>query len=173
MSAAPASDPGGRGEIAIRPAVPGDAGLILALVRALAEYEKLLDRVEATEAGIAASLFCDYPRIFCDIAENRGRPVGFALWFYNYSTFLGRHGIYLEDLFVVPEARRLGVGRALFRHLARRCVAEGLGRLEWAVLDWNEPAIDFYKGQGAEMLDAWTTCRLADGDLARLAEERP
>jgi GNAT superfamily N-acetyltransferase len=157
--------------IAIRGAEPGDAGLILDLVRGLAVYERLLDQVEATEERIAASLFSDNPRVFCDIAEAGGRPVGFALWFYNYSTFLGRHGLYLEDLFVVPEARRLGVGRALFRHLARRCVAEGLGRFEWAVLDWNTPAIDFYKGQGATLLDDWTACRLTGDSLRALAEE--
>ena len=157
--------------IAVRAAEPRDAGLILSLVRGLAEYERLLDQVEATEERIAASLFADNPRVFCDIAEADGRPVGFALWFYNYSTFLGRHGLYLEDLFVVPEARRLGVGRALFRHLARRCVGEGLGRFEWAVLDWNEPAIEFYKGQGAVLLDDWTACRLTGERLRALAEE--
>jgi diamine N-acetyltransferase len=159
--------------ITIRAARPGDAGLILSLVRALAGYERLLDKVEATEERIAASLFADNPRVFCDIAEDGGKPVGFALWFYNYSTFLGRHGIYLEDLFVVPEARRLGVGRALFRHLARRCVDEGLGRFEWAVLDWNTPAIDFYKGQGAVLLDDWTACRLSGDRLRALAGEGP
>jgi len=157
--------------IAIRKAEPGDAWLILSLIRALAEYERLLDQVEATEQRIAASLFTGNPRVFCDIAEADGKPVGFALWFYNYSTFLGRHGLYLEDLFVLPEARRLGVGRALFRHLARRCVEEGLGRFEWAVLGWNTPAIDFYKGQGAVLLDDWTVCRLTGDRLRALAEE--
>ena len=157
--------------IAIRKAEPSDVGLILSLVRALAEYERLLDQVEATEQRIAASLFTGNPRVFCDIAEAGGKPVGFALWFYNYSTFLGRHGLYLEDLFVLPEARRLGVGRALFRHLARRCLEEGLGRFEWAVLDWNMPAIDFYKGQGAVLLDDWTVCRLTGDRLRALAEE--
>jgi GNAT superfamily N-acetyltransferase len=157
--------------LAIRPAVPGDEALILDLVRRLAEYEKLLDEVVADRAALAAALFSPQPRVFCDIAEVDGRTVGFALWFYNFSTFVGRHGIYLEDLFVLPDARRLGVGRALFRHLAARCVAEKLGRLEWAVLDWNEPAIGFYRGLGARLLDDWTVGRLESDALARLAGE--
>jgi diamine N-acetyltransferase len=157
--------------VAIRPAAPGDEALILDLIRSLAEYERLLGEVEADSGAIAAALFGANPRVFCDLAEVDGLPVGFALWFYNFSTFVGRHGIYLEDLFVLPDHRRHGVGKALFRHLAARCVAENLGRLEWAVLDWNEPAIAFYRGRGARLLDDWTACRLSGPALAALAEE--
>ncbi|MEO8669312.1 MAG: GNAT family N-acetyltransferase [Bauldia sp.] len=157
--------------IAIRPAAPGDQALILDLVRGLAEYERLLAEVEADEAALAGALFAANPRVFCDIAEVAGRSVGFALWFYNFSTFVGRHGIYLEDLFVLPAHRHLGVGKVLFRHLAARCVAENLGRLEWAVLDWNEPAIAFYRGRGARLLDDWTVGRLEGAALAALADD--
>jgi GNAT superfamily N-acetyltransferase len=157
------------GEVAIRPAVPADAGLVYGFIRDLAEYEKLLHAVEATEADVAASLFAPSPRVFCDIAEADGAPVGFALWYYTYSTFKGRHGLYLEDLFVRPEARGQGAGKALLRNLARRCVAEGLGRLEWAVLDWNAPAIGFYDSLGADALDDWIVRRLTGEALARLA----
>ncbi|MDJ1158580.1 GNAT family N-acetyltransferase [Chelatococcus sp. SYSU_G07232] len=157
--------------LTIRPAVPADVGLVLSFIRDLAAYEKLLHEVEATEETVAASLFGDNPRVFCDIAEWEGRPAGFALWFYNYSTFLGRHGLYLEDLFVRPEFRSHGIGKGLLVHLARRCVAEGLGRLEWWVLDWNEPAIGFYRRQGAVLMDEWTVCRVTGEALARLAGE--
>ena len=153
----------------IRPARPGEAGVVLAFIRALADYEKRLHEVTSTEAMIDAALFGDAPRAFCDLIEEEGRPVGFALWFYNFSTFEGKHGIYLEDLFVLPEARGRGYGKALLAHLARRCVAEGLGRLQWWVLDWNTPSIDFYRGLGARPMDEWTVMRV-DGDaLVRLA----
>jgi GNAT superfamily N-acetyltransferase len=155
----------------IRSAVPGDEGLILDLIRSLAEYEKLLHEVEATEEAISASLFGPNARVFCDIVEWQGAPAGFALWFYSYSTFLGRHGLYLEDLFVRPQYRAHGLGRALLANLARRCVAERLGRLEWSVLDWNEPAIGFYKRLGAVMRDEWTGCRVTGEALSRLAGE--
>jgi len=153
----------------IRPATPADAGLIYRFIRDLAEYERLLQEVEATEADIARDLFGRAPRAFCDIAEQGDEPVGFALWFYNYSTFRGRHGIWLEDLFVRPEARGQGAGKALLRRLAERCVEEGLGRLEWAVLDWNAPSIAFYDNLGAAALDDWTTRRLSGEALQRLA----
>ena len=154
--------------ISIRSAVPADAGLIVRFIAALAEYEKLAHEARATEADIRRDLFGPNPRVFCEIAEADGRPVGFALWFYTYSTFQGRHGIWLEDLFVDPEVRGLGAGKALLVNLAQRCVREGLGRLEWWVLDWNEPSIQFYKAQGGVMQDEWTKVRL-DGDaLARL-----
>jgi len=153
----------------IRPARPGDAGLVLRFVRLLAEYERLSHEVEATEEGLDAALFGPSPRVFCSIAEWAGEPAGFALWFYNYSTFLGRHGIYVEDLFVSPAQRGRGIGRALLSGLARRCLDEGLGRLEWSVLDWNEPAIRFYRAHGARLMEGWTTCRVAGGDLADLA----
>lgn len=154
--------------ISIRSAVPADAGLIVRFIAALAEYEKLAHEARATEADIRRDLFGPNPKVFCEIAEADGRPVGFALWFYTYSTFQGRHGIWLEDLFVDPEVRGLGAGKALLVNLAQRCVREGLGRLEWWVLDWNEPSIQFYKAQGGVMQDEWTKVRL-DGDaLARL-----
>ncbi len=135
----------------------------------LAEYEKLSHEVEASENDIADNLFGDNRKVFCEIAELEGEPVGFALWFYTFSTFQGRHGIWLEDLFVEPEARGKGIGKALLAHLARRCIDEGLGRFEWWVLDWNEPSIEFYKSQGAVMQDEWTVCRVSGTDLAALA----
>lgn len=156
--------------ITVRPAGPADASLIHGFIRDLAEYEKLLHEVEASEADIARDLFGDNPRAFCDIAEVEGSPVGFALWFYNYSTFRGRHGIYLEDLFVRPEARGRGAGKALLRRLARRCVEQGLGRLEWAVLDWNAPSIAFYDSLGALSMDEWIVRRMTGEALERLAK---
>jgi GNAT superfamily N-acetyltransferase len=156
--------------ITVRPAGPADASLIHGFIRDLAEYEKLLHEVEASEADIARDLFGDNPCAFCDIAELEGSPVGFALWFYNYSTFRGRHGIYLEDLFVRPEARGRGAGKALLRRLARRCVEQGLGRLEWAVLDWNAPSIAFYDSLGALSMDEWIVRRMTGEALERLAK---
>jgi GNAT superfamily N-acetyltransferase len=155
----------------IRPAGPADAALVIEFIAALAAYENLSHEAKATEADIARDLFGPAPKVFCDIAEWEGRPVGFALWFYTYSTFQGRHGIWLEDLFVDPQMRGKGIGKALLTHLARRCVAEGLGRFEWWVLDWNQPSIDFYKSQGGVMRDEWTKVRV-DGDaLLRLGAE--
>jgi GNAT superfamily N-acetyltransferase len=160
--------------VAIRPARPGDAGLVFTFVRELADYEHLLDAVDATEAIIDAALFGPSPRAFCDIAEWDGEPAGVALWFANFSSFRGRHGLYLEDLFVRPAFRRRGIGSALFRHLARRCVAQGWTRFEWAVLDWNAPSIAFYLSLGAELMTEWTICRLTGDALARLgAAEKP
>ncbi len=156
--------------VAIRPARPGEAGLVFSLVRELAAYERLLDAVDATEAMIDAALFGPAPRVFCDLAEWDGAPAGFALWFPNFSSFRGRHGIYLEDLYVRPAHRRRGIGRALLRHLARRCVAEGWTRFEWSVLDWNAPSIAFYRSLGAELLEEWTMCRVSGDALARLAQ---
>jgi diamine N-acetyltransferase len=153
---------------AIRPAVPGDAATILGLIRALARYENLEDSVAASEADIAAALFGPAPRVFCDLAEADGAVAGFALWYYSFSTFVGRHGIYLEDLFVEPAFRGRGLGKALVTQLARRCVRENLGRLEWSVLDWNEPAIQFYRAQGARLLDDWTICRVDGPALSAL-----
>ena len=142
---------------------------MLGFIRALAEYERLLDQVEADEADIAALLFAPHPRAFCDIAEWDGEPIGFALWFYNVSTFKGRCGIYLEDLFVRPEARGRGAGKALLAGLARRCLDEKLGRLEWAVLDWNAPSIAFYDALGAASLNDWIIRRVTGEALERLA----
>ncbi len=155
--------------LALRPARPGDETAIMELIAALARYENLERAVESTAEDIGAALFAENPRVFCDLAEVDGAVVGFALWFYTFSTFRGRHGIYLEDLFVRPETRRAGAGTALLRNLARRCVAEGLGRLEWAVLDWNAPAIAFYRAQGAHLRDDWTLCRVDGAELTALA----
>jgi GNAT superfamily N-acetyltransferase len=155
--------------LTIRPAIAGDAGLILVLIRELAEYERLAHEVDATEEDIAAALFAADPRVFCDIALWTGEPAGFALWFYSFSTFRGRHGIYLEDLFVRPALRGHGLGKALLQTLARRCVAENLPRLEWSVLDWNEPALKFYRSAGAAPMDGWTRHRLAGEALQRFA----
>jgi GNAT superfamily N-acetyltransferase len=155
--------------VVVRPAVEADAALILAFIRALAQYERLADEAVVTEADIRRDLFCQAPRAFCDIAQADGEAVGFALWFYNYSTFRGRHGIYLEDLFVRPQARGRGAGKALLRGLARRCVDEELGRLEWAVLNWNAPAIAVYDAIGSTAMDAWTVRRLTGAALAKLA----
>jgi GNAT superfamily N-acetyltransferase len=157
--------------ISIRSASPADAALILALIGELAEYEKLSHEAQASEADILRDLFGPAPKVFAEIADWESRPVGFGLWFYTYSTFLGRHGIWLEDLFVRPEARGRGIGKALLRRLARRCVAEHLGRLEWWVLDWNAPSIEFYRGQGAVLMEEWTRCRMDGAALERLGSE--
>ena len=156
-------------QVAIRPAVPTDSALILQFIRDLAEYEKLLDACVATQDDVTVALFGENPKAFCDIAEIDGRPAGFALWFYNFSTFVGRHGIYLEDLFVRPEARGSGAGKALLANLARRCLDENLGRLEWAVLDWNAPSIAFYDSLGAAAMDEWIVRRMTGEALVRLA----
>ncbi len=156
--------------LTLRPARPGDAALVLSFVQKLAEYERLADEVEAVEADFAAALFGDTPRVFCDIAEWNGEAAGFALWFYTFSTFAGRHGIYLEDLYVDPPFRGHGIGKALIVHLARRCIAEGLPRLDWQVLDWNEPSIAFYKSLGAVARPEWISKRVTGDALARLAE---
>jgi GNAT superfamily N-acetyltransferase len=156
--------------VTIRPAVPAESGLVLAFVRELAAYERLAHEVDATEEALAAALFGPNSRVFADLALWNGEPAGFALWFYNFSTFRGRHGIYLEDLFVRPAFRGHGIGRALLRHLARRCRAEGLARLEWWVLDWNEPALRFYRSLGAVPMDEWTVQRVTGAALERLAD---
>ena len=157
--------------LAIYRARPEQIGLILALIRELAEYEKLLHEVEATEAMIGAALFEDHPRLFCEIAEWDGEPAGVALWFDNFSTFSGRSGIYLEDLFVRPAFRGKGIGKALLSYLAKACVANGWSRLQWSVLDWNKPSIAFYKSLGAVLMDEWTVCRVNGPALQRLAKE--
>ena len=157
----------------IRPAKSADAPLILDLIRELAAYERLAHEVDATEPALAAALFGPTPRVFCELAEWDGKPAGFALWFYSFSTFLGRYGIYLEDLFVRPERRGRGIGRALLARLAARCRDEGLPRLEWAVLRWNEPSIGFYRALGAEPKDEWTSYRLSGAALRRLAGAGP
>ncbi len=154
--------------VTVRPAVAHDADLIHAFVAELAAYEKLSHALVATPADLAAALFAPAPRAFCEIAELEGAPVGFALWFYNFSTFKGRFGIYLEDLYVRPAARGHGAGKALLGRLAQRCAAENLGRMDWSVLDWNTPSIDFYKALGARLTDDWTGCRLEGEALGAL-----
>ena len=158
--------------LSIRRARPEDAALIFSLLCELAEYEKLTHEVEATEVGIAAALFSDHPRITCEIAEWNGEGVGFAVWFYNFSTFSGRSGIFLEDLFVRPAHRGKGIGKALLAYLARLCQTNGCSRLQWSVLDWNTPSIDFYKSLGAVLMDEWTVCRINGPALAALAKAK-
>ena len=155
--------------LAIRRARPDEAGLVLSLIRELAEYEKLLHECEATEAVIGAALFGDHPKLFCEIAEWNGEVAGFAVWFLNFSTFSGRSGIYLEDLFVRPAQSSNGIGKALLSHLAKQCVANGWSRLQWSVLDWNMPSIEFYQSLGAVLMDEWTVCRLNGPALMALA----
>jgi GNAT superfamily N-acetyltransferase len=154
--------------LSIRKAVPADSALIFALVCELAEYEKLIGEVDATERDIAEVLFAPNPRVFCDIAEWNGEPVGFAVWFLNFSTFRGRYGIYLEDFFVRPAHRNKGIGKALLKRLAAYCVKNDWARFEWAVLDWNAPSIAFYRSLGAELLGDWRICRLSGEALRRL-----
>ena len=149
--------------LVVRDAVRVDAPLIVHFIEALADYEKLRHEAVATVGDIERELFGPSPKVFCQIAEWDGEPAGFALWFYTFSTFLGRHGIWLEDLFVEPSMRGHGIGKGLLVDLAARCVKEKLGRLEWAVLDWNQPSIDFYISQGASFMDDWRRCRV-DGD---------
>ena len=153
----------------LRRARSDEAGLVLSLVRELAEYEKLSHEVEATEADIAAALFGENPILFCEIAEWDGEPAGFAVWFLNFSTFAGRPGIYLEDLFVRPAQRGKGIGKALLAHLAGECIANGWSRLQWSVLDWNTPSIDFYNSLGAQAQDEWTVFRLSSPALQEVA----
>ena len=157
--------------IEIRTAEPSDAALILSFIRKLAEYERIQHEVAATLSDIARDLFGPTSRVFCDIALWDSVPAGFALWFYNYSTFRGRHGIYLEDLFVEPVYRGRGIGKALLARLARRCRADGLDRLEWWALDWNTPSIDFYKSLGAAPMDDRTMFRLTGNALERLGDQ--
>ncbi|MDB5596001.1 MAG: family N-acetyltransferase [Hyphomicrobiales bacterium] len=156
----------------VRPAEQGDLASVFALVRELAEYEQLSEDVVSSADMLGEALFGVFPRVFCDVAEAPGEAIaGFALWFYSFSTFRGRHGIFVEDLFVRPKYRGRGYGRALLARVAKRCVAENLARLEWSVLDWNEPAIGFYQAHGAQMMDGWTQCRISDEALWRLADK--
>ncbi|QQM41735.1 GNAT family N-acetyltransferase [Streptomyces liliifuscus] len=153
----------------IRTATPADVPVIHSMVRELAEYEKALEEAGATEEQLREALFGERPAAFAHIAESAdGEPVGFALWFLNFSTWRGVHGIYLEDLYVRPQARGGGYGKALLGELARICVERGYERLEWSVLNWNKPSIDFYEALGARPQDEWTVYRLTDGPLAEL-----
>jgi GNAT superfamily N-acetyltransferase len=153
----------------IRPASPADLGLIVELIRELAEYERLLDQCRIRPEDLQRDLFGPRPYAEAAIAHADAEPVGFALWFHNYSTFEGRPGLYLEDLFVRPAWRGRGYGEALLRHCARLAVERGCARFEWSVLDWNEPAIAFYRKLGAVAMDDWTVQRVAGPALRRLA----
>lgn len=156
--------------LTLRPAVPSDTQQILQFIRDLAEYEREPQAAVATEADILKHAFSDTPLVHVTMAEWDGRPAGFALWFLNFSTWEGKPGIYLEDLFVSPEFRGKGIGKALLQHLAARAVREGWTRFAWSVLDWNTPSIDFYEAHGAKVLREWLTCRVSGEALARLAE---
>lgn len=156
---------------AIRSATSADVPLILSFIRGLADYERLSHEVEATEDKLRATLFPadGRPAAECILAFSGAEPAGFAIFFTNYSTFLAKPGLYLEDLFVKPEFRGRGLGKALLLHLAKLANQRGCGRMEWSVLDWNQPAIDFYESLGAERKTDWTTCRLTGTALARFA----
>ena len=155
----------------IRPATPADAPVIASLVRELAEYEKLLPEAKATAADFQRELESPNPVIHVLVAELDGSPVGFALYFFNFSTFVGRPGLYLEDLFVRPAERSRGIGRELLRALARIARERGCGRMEWAVLDWNEPALRFYRTLGARQMKEWIVHRLTPVEIDKLAAE--
>jgi GNAT superfamily N-acetyltransferase len=157
--------------IQLRSATRADVPVIAELIRGLARFEKLEHEVVMTEELLASALFGDRPYAEVVLAEDDGRPEGFALFFHNFSTFLGRPGIYLEDLFVLPEHRGSGIGRMLLAHLARLAVERGCGRLEWAVLDWNRDAIQFYERLGARPNSDWTVYRLAGEALTGLARQ--
>jgi GNAT superfamily N-acetyltransferase len=157
----------------IRPARPGDVEAIHRLVLGLAEYERSAQEVVATADDLRRVLFGEQPAVFAHVAEHDGAVAGFALWFLNFSTWTGRHGIYLEDLYVTPELRGHGYGKALLAELARICVERGYARFEWAVLDWNTPAIGFYRALGAAAMDEWTVQRLSGPALQSLGGEAP
>jgi GNAT superfamily N-acetyltransferase len=154
----------------IRPAQPGDEHALFSLIRALAEYEKLSHAVSGSAAKLAQDLFGPRPAAEALIVELNEQPVAFALFFHNYSTFLTRHGLYLEDIFVLPEHRRRGIGKALLSEVAKIALARGCGRLEWSVLDWNESALGFYQSLGASVLPDWRICRVTAGALDALAQ---
>ncbi len=153
----------------IRFATPADVPVILDLVRELAIYERALDKVVATEALLHQAMFAATPAAEALIAESDGKPVGLALFFHNFSTWTGWRGLYLEDLYVSPEARGQGLGKALLQRLAGIAVERGCARFEWQVLTWNTPAIDFYRAMGAELMEEWRTCRVSGEALTRLA----
>ena len=157
-------------DLQFRMATADDTGLIINFIKALAAYEDKLDEVVATEAGLREWLF-EKKKAEAIFAVQDGKEVGFALYFYNFSTFLGKAGLYLEDLFVLPEYRGNGVGKGIFRELARIALEQGCGRIDWWCLDWNRPSIDFYLSLGAQALDEWTVYRLSGDALTRMAEE--
>lgn len=153
----------------IRPARIEDIDEILAMIYELAVYEKAPEEAKATADQIRQSLFGENPKVFCNIVEHEGHVAGFAIWFLNYSTWQGMHGIYLEDLFIRPQFRKLGYGKDLLKHLAGVCRENGYGRFQWWVLDWNQPAIDFYTSLGAKAMDEWTVYRISGNELSELA----
>ncbi len=155
----------------IRPATVADTDEILALIYELAVYEKAPEEAKATREQIVEGFFGDNPKVFCEIVEADGAIAGLAIWFLNYSTWQGKHGIYLEDLFVRPQYRGKGYGKALLKHLAAICEERGYGRFQWWVLDWNTPAIEFYKSLGAKAMDSWTVYRVSEEALTKLANE--
>ncbi len=157
--------------MSIRPATINDTDEILAMIYELALYEKAPEEAKATRGQIIESFFSEDPKVFCEIVEVDGSVAGFAIWFLNYSTWQGKHGIYLEDLFVRPQYRGKGFGKALLKHLAAICEERGYGRFQWWVLDWNQPAIDFYKSLGAVAMDEWTVFRVSEQALTQLAAE--
>ena len=152
----------------IRPAKREEVGEVLQLIQDLATYEKAPDQVEASKDDLLNTIFTKEPRVFCDLVEVDGQIAGMAIWFLNYSTWQAKHGIYLEDLYIKPEFRARGYGKALLKHLAQICDKEGYGRLQWWVLDWNSPAIEFYKSFGAEAMDEWTVYRTSGQALKNL-----
>ncbi|MEI6593527.1 MAG: GNAT family N-acetyltransferase [Holophagaceae bacterium] len=155
--------------LTLRPAVPDDASLILQFIRELAEYEREPDAAVATEADIQRYVFSEHPLVKVVMANWEGQPAGFALWFLNFSTWEGKPGIYLEDLFVRPAFRGHGIGKALLQHLAALAVKEGWTRFVWQVLDWNTPSIEFYEAHGAKVLREWLPCRMDGAALQKLA----
>lgn len=156
--------------VQIRPAQAADIGAIVALIEALADYEQLRDQVTGDPEKLALHLFGDRPYAYALVAEVAGELVGYAIYFFNYSTFKMQPGLYLEDVFVLPEHRRSGIGSALLRAVAREAVARGCGRYEWTVLDWNQPAIEFYRRMGAELLPDWRVCRVSGEALLALGD---
>lgn len=152
----------------IRPAKKEEVGIVLQLIHDLALYEKAPNEVEATERELLETIFSSDPKVFCDLVEVDGEIAGMAIWFLNYSTWQGKHGIYLEDLFIKPEYRGRGYGKALLRHLAKICDERGYGRFQWWVLDWNSPAIEFYRSLGAVAMDEWTVYRVSGRALKDL-----
>ena len=152
----------------IRPAKSEEVGDVLQLIQDLATYEKAPEQVEASKEDLLNTIFAKEPRVFCDLVEVDGQIAGMAIWFLNYSTWQAKHGIYLEDLYIKPEFRARGYGKALLKHLAQICDKEGYGRLQWWVLDWNSPAIEFYKSFGAEAMDEWTVYRTSGQALKDL-----
>jgi len=154
----------------IRPAKREEVGEVLQLIQDLATYEKAPDQVEASKDDLLNTIFTKEPRVFCDLVEVDGQIAGMAIWFLNYSTWQAKHGIYLEDLYIKPEFRARGYGKALRKHLAQICDKEGYGRLQWWVLDWNSTAIEFYKSFGAEAMDEWTVYRTSGQALKNLGD---